>query len=108
MAYQTFTEYNQTDLAGLLTYPASVVPSFIPLVLTALFLITMMGTFFSQKRMTGRGDFIASFSVAGIFTGIIAFLMTLVEGLINLQTLVTTSAIALIGIILLLITNNRN
>ena len=108
MTYQTFTEYNQTDLAGLLTYPASVVPQFIPLVLMAVFLITMMGSFFSQKRLTGRGDFLVSFSIAGFFTAVISFLMTLVEGLINLQTIVIISAIALIGIILLMINNNRS
>ena len=39
MAYQTFQEYNQTDLTGLFTYPAKVVPAFTPLVLFALFTI---------------------------------------------------------------------
>lgn len=107
MAYQTFSEYNQTDLAGLFTYPAQVVPQFIPMVLMAIFFITIMGTYFSQKRLTGRGDFFASFAVAGFFTAVIAFVMTLVENLINVQTLVIAASVALIGLILLLTNTNK-
>ena len=101
-AYQTFTEFNNTGMDGLFLYPASVVPSFIPLVLFALFVITLMATFFSQKRLSGRGDFLASFSVASFFTAVIAFSMTLVDGLISLPTLVITVAVAIIGVVLLI------
>ena len=102
MAYPTFTAFNNTGMDGLFLYPASVVPLFIPLVLFALFSITLMATFFSQKRLTGRGDFLASFSVASFFVAIVAFVMTLVDGLISLPTLVICAAIAIIGVVLLL------
>ena len=103
MAYQTFQEYNQTDLTGLFTYPASVVPAFTPLILFALFLISLLASYFSQKRLTGRGDFMASFAVAGFFTAIVAIIMSLVPGLINMLTLVTCIIVAIIGVILLLV-----
>lgn len=102
MAYQTFQEYNQTGLDGLFTYAASTVPSFIPLLLFALFSITLLATYFSQKRLTGRGDFISSFATSGYLTVIVAFFMSLVEGLINRATLIMTVAVAIIATILLL------
>jgi len=100
-AYQTFAEFNQTDLAGLFLYPQSVWAGFIPLVLFALFTIVMLSTYFSQKRTTGSGDFFASFAVAGFFTAIITFIMALIEGLINEIVLTTVIIIAIIGVILL-------
>jgi len=103
MAYQTFQEYNQTDLTGLFTYPAKVVPAFTPLILFALFTISLLASYFSQKRLTGRGDFMGSFAVAGYFTAVIAFIMSLVPGLIDLITLVICIVVAIIGTILLLI-----
>ncbi len=106
-AYLTFQEYNVTEPSGLFTYPAEVVPQFIPMVLFALFSITLMATFFSQKRLSGKGDFFASFAVAGYFVSIVAFFMTLVDGLINLPTLVICFSIALVGSIFLLIGKDR-
>ncbi len=106
-AYITFTEFNKTGLAGLLTYPAHVWAGFTPLLLFALFSIVLMSTFFSQKRLSGRGDFFSSFAAAGYFTAIIAFVMTLVEGMINITTLVTCVSVALVGTILLLTSKNR-
>jgi len=106
-AYETFTSFNDSTIAGLFLYPAHIVPSFIPLVLFALFTITLLTTFFSQKRITGMGDFFASFAVAGYFTAIIAFIMTLVPNLINVETLVIAVAIAILGTILLLTTQNK-
>lgn len=103
-AYQTLREYNQTDLAGLFTYPASVVPIFIPLVLFAVFVVTLLSTFFSEKRLRGQGDFFSSFAVAGYFTAVIAFAMSMTEGLIDITTIVITVVVAIIGTILLFAT----
>ena len=82
---------------ALFLYTAEVAPIFIPLVLFIFFIIVLLGTFFSQRRLTGRGDFAASFVVAGFATAIIAIFMTIVEGLINTQTVVITVVIAIIG-----------
>jgi len=103
MGYIEFTEFNQTGIAGLFLYPSAVWAGFIPLVLFALFSIVLMSTYFSQKRLTGRGNFNSSFAVAGYFTAIVALVMTLTEGLINLPTLTICIVIAIIGTILLLI-----
>ena len=102
-AYQTFTEFNQTGMAGLFLYPASVVDIFIPMVLFTMFVVILLATYFSQKRLTGRGDFFASFAVAGYFVAILSFLMSLVDGLINGATILTCLIVAVIGTIILLI-----
>jgi len=102
-AYQTFTEFNRTDVAGLFLYPASVVNIFIPMVLFTLYIIVLLATYFSSKRLTGRGDFFASLAVAGYFTTIIAFVMSLVSGLVNITTLVVCIIAAIVGTTLLLI-----
>lgn len=102
-AWQTFEDFNRTDVAGLFVYSAEIVPIFTPMLLFALFTIVLLATYFSQRRTTGRGDFFASFSVAGYFTVVVAFLMSLVDGLIDITTLSIVVVIAIIGTILLLI-----
>ena len=103
MTYQTFTEFNDTSIAGLFLYPAQIVPAFVPLVLVALFLVTLMTTYFSQRRLTGRGDFTSSFAVAGYFVTVIAFIMSLVSNLVNIVTVTICLSVAIVGTILLLI-----
>jgi len=107
MAYETFTEFNSTGLAGLFLYPANVWGGFIPLILFALFAITFMSTFFSQKRLIGKGDFIASFAVASYFVAIVAFVMSLTDGLINITTVVVCVVLTIIGTILLFTGKDR-
>ncbi len=107
MAWQTFQQFNQTDLTGLFVYPAAVWSGFIPLVLFALYIIVLMSTFFTQKRLTGREDFFASVAVAGFFTAVIAIIMSLIDGLIDNFTLTTTVVIAIVGVILLFFTKDR-
>ena len=80
---------------------------FINGMLTALFLIVMMGTYFAQKRLTNKGDFPASFAVAGIFTAIVAVVMTLIPDMISTWTVVATIVIAVIGFIFVSITREN-
>jgi len=107
MTYKTFQEYNQTDLAGLFTYPAEIVPAFIPLVLFALFIVTLLSTYFSQRRLTGRGDLFSSFAVASYFTAIIAVVMSLISNLIDVTTVTVTIVLAIVGTIFLFTSKDR-
>ena len=83
-------------------------PYIIPLVLLSLFSIVLLSTYFSQKRLTGRGDFFSSFAVAGFFIAIIALVMTLTEGLINNTTLTICIVVSVIGAIFLIISKDRS
>ena len=100
--YQTFQEFNNTNLTGLFLYPAEVVPIFIPMVLFVLFSIVLLGSYFAQKRLSGRGNFAASFAAAAYLITIIGFFMSLVPGLINTLTLVVCIIASVLGTLMLL------
>lgn len=107
MTFQTIDEFNVTGIEGLFLYAAEVVPIFIPLLLLAIFMITMLGTFFSQKRLTGSSDFLSSMTVASWITTIAAFILSLNEGLINITTISVAVAITAITTILLLVSDDK-
>lgn len=100
-AYETFAEYNQTDLAGLFTYPATVVEYFIPMVLFAIFMIIFLATSYSSRRLMIKPYYTHSFAVAGYVTFVIAVVMTLLD-LVNLYTLVIVSIVAFLGTVFLM------
>ena len=104
MTYETISEFNQTGIEGIFNYVAEVVPIFFPMVLFAIFVIIMMGTYFSQKRLGGRSNFISSFAVAGIITSIVSFVMSIVGGLVDSFVVVICFVVAIIGVILLIFT----
>jgi len=106
--YKELSEVNvSAGLQELFIYSAEVVPIFIPLVLFALFTISCLGSFFAQKRLTGRASFPASFAVAGFITLLIAFMMTLIDGLINTSTLIVTLLVTVIGVFWLVFSRDR-
>jgi UDP-N-acetylmuramyl pentapeptide phosphotransferase/UDP-N-acetylglucosamine-1-phosphate transferase len=107
LAWQTLQQYNQTDLAGLFTYPAKVYSGFIPLVLFGLFSIVLLSTYYAEKRLTSRGDFFSSFAVAGFFIAVVANVMNLVEGLINGLTVMICVVVSIVGVILLFLTRDN-
>lgn len=84
--YTTYSEFNQTGLNSYFTYTSEVVPIFPALVLAIIFFVTLFGTY-SAQRSVGRQDFISSFAVAGFVQGVVAILMTAVEGFINIYIL---------------------
>ena len=107
MAYQTldnFSASTSTDGIGMvLVYVATIVPLFIPLVLFALFVIIGVGSFMFQEKFKGRGDIPASFAAASVLVALTAFMMTLIDNLINLTTVIITFVIAVIAVIFLFI-----
>jgi len=103
--YQTFVEYNQTGASATLTYVASVVPIFIPVLLFSFFIISLLSSYYFTKRFGGNGNFMGSFAVAGYLTTLVAFSMTLIDGLINTTTVVTCLVVAIVGTLMLLFTN---
>ena len=99
--YQEFSEINASEgLQTLFIYVNDVTDGlFINLFLFALFLITMFGSFFSSKRLTGKGDMSISFAVAGYFTSGLALILSLITGMINIFTIIIVIGIAIIGTI---------
>lgn len=107
MTYTTLNDYNITGIHGIFLYVADINPFFIPLILFATFMIVLLGTYFSQMRLKGNGDFFASFAVAGYLTIISAFVLNLIPNLVNLLTLAVCIVVSVVGTILLLISRDR-
>ncbi len=107
MAYQTLDNFSAaTETQGLgmiLIYVANIVPLFIPLVLFALFVITGVGSFMFQEKFKGRGDIPSSFAAASVLVALTSFMFTLIDGLINLTTVIICFVVAVIAVIFLFI-----
>jgi len=109
MTYETINERNLSAGVGeLLLYTADIVPSFIPLTLFSFFIIISMGSYFSKIRLTGSGNFPASLAVASYLTTILAFSLSLIDGLMNITTLVICVTISGFSTLLLLFTKDKN
>ena len=89
--------FNFTEgLDQLFFYVASEVPIFIPMILFALFIVIMLGGFFSQQRQGGRGDFLMWGAIAGYITTGAAYILSLISGLISLQTVIIVLVITVV------------
>ena len=111
MAYRTYASWNKSGLDQLFVYAANIDNGvgilFISLLLFSVFMITLLGSYFSSRRMSGDGDFAASFAAAGFLTFIIALIMTLIPGFINMTTVVITLIVAIIGVLFLYFSKRR-
>jgi len=112
MAYTTLQEYidatNRTGLDGIIVYVADTFPIFIPLMLASLFVIVALSTYFSRQRLAGEGDLWSSLAVAGWLITVVAFIMTLVEGLINTFTVVICLVVSVICTMMLLVSKDKS
>jgi len=108
MVYRTLDDVNTS--AGIHTifqYAATEVPILTPLILFALFTIISIGSYYSAIRLSGKGDFPASFAAAGFITSIVAVMFTLIPGMINIETLAVTFVIGIIGVLWLFFSRNN-
>lgn len=100
MPYKELTAYNTSEGPQVLLVAANeAAPMLTPLILLGFFLIVALGTYNSQRRFDAKGDFAASFAVAGYVTLGVAFVMSLIPGLVNTNVLVVLLAISIIGTI---------
>ena len=77
------------------------------MLLFSLFIIILLGTFFSSKRLGNDGDFAASFAVAGFITAIVAIVLSLMPGMIDTYVTVITFIVAIIGVMFLYFSKRR-
>lgn len=91
----------------LFVYIAQQVPLFIPLTLFAFFMVIFLGGVFSQRRQEGRGDIAMWFSIAGYITSTVTLLMFLVDGLINLTTVMIVLSVTFGGALWFLTTKEQ-
>lgn len=105
MAYQEIGDFNLTEgLGRILVYTSTVVPIFIPLLLFSIFISFTVGFFYSQKSVTGDGKILSAMATASLITTIIAYIMSLIEGVISNLVLIPCIAITIIFLVLLFVT----
>jgi hypothetical protein len=98
--YPDMSTINNTDLSNILVYANDLSDGYLsPGTLMAFFMIIAIGSFFMQKRFTGRGRFELSFAAAGFSTTGMAVLMSLKEGLLDVQYLIISIIVSVIGAI---------
>ena len=85
MAYQTLDSVNTTQgIHMIFVYVNDITAGlFTRLFLLSFFIILGIGSYLSQRRLSGRGDLPASLAVAGFITSGAAIIMSFVDGLIN-------------------------
>lgn len=104
MPYEELGNRNVSEgVHVLFQYVSSVEPIFFPLVLFAIFIIACLGSFFTQKSLTGRGNFLASASVAGFMTTMAAYVLSLIPGIVNTFTVVVCLILSVVFTLLFLL-----
>ena len=87
---------NATGSADAVLYQTvTALPSFIPLLLVFVFFLVMLGGISRQKARTGTADYPMWSVVASLSTFLIALILTLNSGLINIRWLVIVVVITI-------------
>ena len=112
MVYETIFEYtNRTNVSGILgtwSYVANIVPIFTGFFLFFLWCIATFGTYFSQIRLRGFGDFIGSACVGSIFIAVVAIVMFMIPvPIIDQTTTIIAVVVGFVGVVGLFM-NDRN
>jgi hypothetical protein len=107
MALTELQDVNATRISDIFVYVGEIVPFFWTLVLAGMWVILCLGTYFSQKRLTGTGDFLASAAVASYATVVAATVLALIPGLISVLTLSIFITITVVTTVLLMTSRDR-
>lgn len=98
--YKTLDDTNLSEgLHTLFTYAEDTVPGFMGLLLFGIFLILLLGSYYSSRRLVGKGDFPASFAASSFTTFVIAIVMSLIPNLVQQEIVIITLVVATIGMI---------
>lgn len=101
-AYQTLAEANQTGISGLFVYVADIVPIFIPMMLFVIGTVILLASYFSQKRLTGYGNFWGSFAVSTWIVAVLTIILSIISNLVNFLTLSVTIVLAIVGVLMII------
>lgn len=111
MTYNTFSNFTNTSgsagLDQMVLYVGTIVPSFVPMLLFAIWVIASIGSYFTQQAITGRANFWVNCAVGSYITLVIAFLMSLIPNLVNPYVLVVCFVVAIVSTAILLLSDNE-
>lgn len=78
---------NVTDLADLAIKTSSQIDILFPLILFFVWIVIAGAGYFSEERRLGRGQFAFWATLGGLITTTVSFILFLVDGLVNLETI---------------------
>lgn len=108
MAYKEIADFNTTTGPhSILQYVAEVEPIFFPFMLFIIFIIASLGSYLAQKEMTGRGNMKASLAAAGFITTCVAYVLSLMPGVIDRYTVVICLIVTILMALLLFLPKSR-
>lgn len=85
-------DVNATNISAVMSYTNTINPGFFPLVIFGAFIIATLGSYFSQKRLSGTGDFFGSAAVGAYLSTILALFLSFIPGAIDAYTLIVCLA----------------
>lgn len=104
MTYEELGNRNLSEgIPALFRYVSDVEPVFFPLILFAFFIIVSVGSYFAQKETIGRGNFKASLAVAGYLTTGVAYVLSLIPGVIGTFTVMVCFILSVLFTLFLLL-----
>lgn len=108
MVYETLDNRNMSDgMTVLLVYANDLTGGLlVSLILFAFFLVVMLGSYYSQQRVSGTANFPGSFAVAGYVTTVLAVLMSLVDGFVPSYTIIICVVVSVLGTLWLFMDKN--
>jgi len=109
MAYKLLTSYNGSEGGFIVLQSATDSFPILPaMILLMVYMITLLSSFFSQKRLTGRGNFGGSMAAAGILTFVVSIALSLIPNIISQTYVVISLVIAIIGVVILFVTKEES
>jgi predicted PurR-regulated permease PerM len=88
-----------TGLSGVFGYVAYIVPNFTSILLFSLFIIIFLGSYYSQLRTRGFGDWLGSFAVASVIIAVLSIVIYMIQPpIISGTTVLICIALAIIGV----------
>lgn len=98
---------NSSGLSDIFIYTSQQVP-FLPVgILIFVYIIIVAGGYFSQERKTGYGNFPMWMAIGGLITTFSSYLLFMIDGLVNLYTIIILTIITIISALWFLISKNE-
>ncbi len=99
MAYETLAERNVSEgFQTLFVYVNDVTGGvFTNTLLFSLFVVTFLGSYFAQKRLSTDPNLAMSFAVSGYFVTGLALILSLIPGMVNILSVIICIAVSILG-----------
>jgi len=104
--YKTLSDLNATGLVGVLTTNSDATILFPAMIITSIWIILALGSFYATTRRYSKGDFMASLTVGGFVASIIAGIMLIIPNFMPLRVLVITVILEILCFLLLISQDN--